>query len=283
MGSRHLDEIITLDPERDHQRIVYLDTAFEFPFDITRALELALFRTFAVPSIADLLDRTGEFYNRPQKRYDDTDLIVSTLLEDGYDSPTGKEALRRMNRMHGRFEIANDDFLYVLSTFIFEPIRWNARFGWRRMHENERLAMYYCWCEIATRMGIRDVPDSYDAFERWSRAYEEAHFRRTETTARVGAACRDLFLSWLPRPLRPLGAGAIYAMLDEPLRGAFGYPEPSRAMLATVTLAMRGRARAMQMLPKRRRARLRTQQAHRSYPNGFTYDDLGPPCAEDQR
>jgi len=36
-----------------------------------------------------------------------------------------------MNQLHGRFDIANEDFLYVLSTFIFEPIRWNTRFGWR--------------------------------------------------------------------------------------------------------------------------------------------------------
>jgi len=32
-----------------------------------------------------------------------------------------------------RFQISNEDFLYVLSTFVFESIRWNARFGWRRI------------------------------------------------------------------------------------------------------------------------------------------------------
>jgi hypothetical protein len=43
-----------------------------------------------------------------------------------------------MNALHGRFRIANEDFLYVLSTFVFEPIRWNQRFGWRRMTEFEQ-------------------------------------------------------------------------------------------------------------------------------------------------
>jgi len=42
-----------------------------------------------------------------------------------------QRAQRRMNQLHGRFTIANEDFLYVLSTFVFGPIRWNARFGWR--------------------------------------------------------------------------------------------------------------------------------------------------------
>src|SRR5437773_2363347 len=134
-----LDEIRRLDPIKDHQRIVFLSTRYDFPFDTTRALELALFRTYGVPSISELLDRTGEFQQRPDKRYDDTDIIVSELMEWGYDSERGKRALRRMNQLHGRFQIANQDFLYVLSTFVFEPIRWNQLFGWRPMCEQARL------------------------------------------------------------------------------------------------------------------------------------------------
>src|SRR5947199_1215684 len=108
----YLDQIRALDPVRDHQRIVFLSTCCEFPFDTTRSLEFALFRTFCVPSVSALLDRTGEFANRPQKRYDDTDLLVSELMEWGYDSERGRAALRRMNRIHGRFAIGNDDFRY---------------------------------------------------------------------------------------------------------------------------------------------------------------------------
>jgi hypothetical protein len=78
-------------------------------------LEIALFRTFAVPAISALLDRTGEFHQRPQRRYDDTDLLVSALLEEGYDGELGRKALRNMNRQHGRFDIANDEFLYASS------------------------------------------------------------------------------------------------------------------------------------------------------------------------
>jgi hypothetical protein len=50
-----------------------------------------------------------------------------------------------MNQQHGRFAIASEDFLYVLSTFIYEPIRWNERFGWRPMSDTERLAYFYFW------------------------------------------------------------------------------------------------------------------------------------------
>src|SRR5947209_11157985 len=132
-----LDQIRALDPEADHQRIVFLSTRYDFPFDTTRALELALFRTFCSPSVSAILDGTGEFQHRAQRRYDDTDIIVSELMERGYDSDRGRAALRRMNQIHARFAIANEDYLYVLSTFVFEPIRWNARFGWRTMCERE--------------------------------------------------------------------------------------------------------------------------------------------------
>src|SRR6266550_5796449 len=137
-----LHMIQRLDPERDHQRIVFLSSCHDFPFDTTRSLEFVLFRTFCVPSVSTLLDRTGEFRQRSQKRYDDTDIIVSELMEYGYDSERGKRALRRMNQMHGRFEIANEDFQYVLSTFMFEPIRWNVRYGWRPLLEVARLATF---------------------------------------------------------------------------------------------------------------------------------------------
>ncbi len=275
-----LAEIERLDPERDHKRIVYLDTCLEFPWDITRALEMALFRTFAVPSISRVLDQSGEFYKRAQKRYDDTDIIISYMLEDGYDSVTGADAIRKMNTMHGRFDISNDDFLYVLSTFVLEPIRWNARYGWRPMHIHEKRAIYHCWNAIGRRMAIRDIPESLEALEAWSVAYEREHFRFTETNRKVGCATRDLFLSWFPSIARPFGEQAMYAMMDEPLLDAFGFPHPSEALRRVVSGALAARARAMNVLPKRRTPRVRTRQPHRSYPSGFTIDDLGAPEAK---
>src|SRR5438128_3818420 len=170
-----LHMIQRLDPERDHQRIVFLSSCHDFPFDTTRSLEFALFRTFCVPSISALLDRTGEFRQRAQKRYDDTDIIVSELMEWGYTSERGRAALRRMNQLHNRFSIANEDLLYVLSTFIYEPIRWNARFGWRLMCTQERLAQFYFWREVGRRMNVKDLPDDYQEFERFNIDYERTH------------------------------------------------------------------------------------------------------------
>jgi hypothetical protein len=271
-----LDQIRALDPVRDHQRIVFLSTRFDFPFDTTRALEFALFRTFCVPSVSALLDRTGEFLHRAQKRYDDTDIIVSELMDWGYDSARGTAALRRMNQLHGRFQIANADFLYVLSTFIYEPIRWNARFGWRPMCEHEKLAMYHFWREVGRRMNIKDIPASYEAFEKFNIEYERDQYRYVPSNQRVGGATVEMFASWFPRLTRPLVRRAMYALMDEPLIDGFGFPRPSRPMRWLVQSGLRLRARLVAWLPTRKRPRLRTQLRQRTYPEGYRIEELGP-------
>jgi hypothetical protein len=274
-----LGEIRGLDPVKDHQRIVLLSTRYEFPFDTTRALELALFRTFCVPAIGALLDRTGEFRNRAQKRYDDTDILISELMEWGYDSERGERALLRINRLHGRFAISNDDFLYVLSTFIYEPIRWNQRFGWRLMCEQERLGIFYFWREVGRRMHIKQLPDDYESFERFNRAYEGDRFHYTDANRRVGRATLEMFVAWFPRWLGPVVRSAIYALLDDALIRSFGFPNPSPLMRRLVPAGLRLRARLAGCLPARRRPLLRTEMRSRTYPDGYTIEEIGPPDA----
>lgn len=271
-----LDEIDRLDPSRDHQRIVFLTTRVDFPFDTTRALELALFRTFCVPSISALLHTTGEFERRAQKRYDDTDIIVSELLDWGYESERGRAAIRRMNQIHGRFAIANDDFLYVLSTFIFEPIRFIERFGWRKLEEAEKLAMFYFWREVGRRMAMQAIPEDFAAFERFNTAYERARIQYDDANRAVGAAVREMFARWFPRPLRPLVRQAIYTLLDARTRTGFGFPEPNPLAAWLVLHAIRARATALAWSPRRRQPLVRTELRRPTYPGGYRLDQIGP-------
>ena len=248
---RLLDEIRTLDPERDAQRIVFIDACLEFPWDTQRSLELAFYRTYAVPSIAELLASTGEFTERAQKRYDDTQLLISAFCEHGYDGGLGRRAIKRMNRIHGRFEIANDDFLYVLSTMVFEPIRWNARFGWRPLIETERLATFYFWREVGTLMAIRDIPEDYDdvrALQRRVRARAlRLHRRRRTASARRRATCSS---AGSPACRKSVGRPLVHALLDEPLLDALGFPHPPRAAPPRAPRrASRARSRAVRLLP----------------------------------
>jgi hypothetical protein len=273
---RRAEYLAELDPELHCQEIGYLLGSYEFPWDTKRALELALLRTFGIAKGTPLLVATGELVRRTQKRYDDTALLLAEVLENGFDHPRGRAALRRINQLHHRHPIPNDESLYTLSTFIFEPIRWNARFGWRPLSENERLACYHLWCRIGRRMGIRHIPETYAAFEQFNIDYEAAHFRYSDDNHRLAVATRNLMLGWyLPRPLWPIAAPVIHALPDEPMLAAVGLRPAPPWLRGLVTLGMRLRARVLHLMPPRRRPWLITRRPNRSYPNGYRIDRLG--------
>lgn len=142
---------------RDAQYIVRQVTGKEMPFLFQKALEFALFRTYAIPTISKILLRTGNFVHadKSSRRYVDTSmLIVSFLfyplplhdLEDNdneprphettifdQDDPRSSIALARVNWLHRRANtihkpagagISNDDLLYTLSVFVTQPDAW---------------------------------------------------------------------------------------------------------------------------------------------------------------
>ncbi|MGR9086814.1 MAG: oxygenase MpaB family protein [Gammaproteobacteria bacterium] len=276
MTRKITQRLAALDPEQDYEEIAYLLQCYEFPWDYERALELALFRTYAVPSISALLYRTGEFIKRPRKRYDDTELILYEITEHGFDSDRGRAALRRMNQMHGRFPIANEDFLYVLSTFVFEPIRWIDRFGWRRLGSNEKQGLFRFYLELGRRMNIRDIPVEIDRFERFNREFERTRFRYAESNFRIGAATRDLLLGfYLPKCLWPIGKLFVNAMLDDPLCECFGFYKPPAFFRLAAARLLKLRGRLLRYLPERRHPRLGTQIKRPTYPAGYRIGELG--------
>lgn len=269
-------QIAELDAQHDCEKITYLLQAYEFPWDFERSLEFALFRTYAVPSISTLLCQTGEFLNRPRKRYDDTQLILYEILEQGMDSERGRAALTRMNQMHNRFNISNDDFLYVLSAFVFEPARWIERFGWRPLTEHEKQATFYYYQKLGSYMGIKDIPADRATFEAFNVQYEREYYHYNDNNYRVGVATRDLLLGfYLPKFLIPIGRPVVYAMLDDHLRAAFGFPKASAPLRILVHSTLRLRAKLLRYLPKRKKPYQGTAINRPTHPEGYQIEELG--------
>jgi hypothetical protein len=283
IGMRHrhdvLHRIAALDPARDHHEIYQLSAGHDFPWDYNRALEFALFRTYCVPGISAVLASSGEFEKRPQKRYDDTALLMAELAAHGYDSPRGREALKVVNRAHGRHPITNTDMLYVLSTFIYDPIAWLSRWGWRPLHPHEKLAAFHYYREVGKRMGIRSIPPSYEDFEAFKISYERDHFLYSDTNRRIGDYTVGLFASWFPRFLRPAVKLGVRSLLDPPMLHAFGFSPAPRWVTALASGGLKLRAAVVAQLPPRRHsalARPRRNRTYPGYPAGYRPSDLGP-------
>ncbi|MGA5323996.1 oxygenase MpaB family protein [Streptomyces seoulensis] len=273
---KRLDQIRRMDPVADASEIYRLSVAFEFPWDYTRALELALYRTYAVPSIGRLLAETAELTERSQRRYDDTALLLDAVVEHGFAAQEGRTAIRRINQMHRSYDISDDDMRYVLSTFVVMPRRWIDTYGWRRLSRHEIVATTEYYRTLGRHMGIPGIPETFEEFEALLDAYERDHFAWDQHSRQVSDATLDLMVSWYPRPLAPLLRTVTLSLLNEPLLRAFRYEAPSATAASLVRRAVRFRGRLVRLLPPRRTPHFARQNWEiKSYPNGYRTSDLG--------
>ncbi|MFD7081577.1 oxygenase MpaB family protein [Streptomyces sp. NPDC059918] len=271
-----LREILRLDPDKDFLAIYRLTATYEFPWDMTRALELALLRTYAVPGIGRLLAETAEFTDRPQKRYDDTSLLLDAVVEHGFESDTARTAIRRVNQMHRAYDITNEDMRYVLCTFVVIPARWLDAYGWRPLTRHERRAAANYYAELGRQLGIKDIPGSYEEFEETLNAHEEAHFGWDEGGRKVADSTLSLMASWYPAPLAPATRALALSLLDEPLLAAFRYESPRPQVKRLFRGALKLRGRAVRLLPPRKAPHYARQNPEiRGYPHGYDVGELG--------
>jgi len=126
------------------------------------------------------------------------------LVDHGFADPQGQKVVQRLRRIHGRYQIANADYLYVLSALMVVPTRWLQRYGWRKVCCHEQAAAYWFYRELGQQLGIQHIPPSYQAVEQWFVAFEGEHLRLTPAGRRLVQASRVLLVGRFPRPLAPL-------------------------------------------------------------------------------
>jgi hypothetical protein len=284
----NLRNIERLDPAVDTDAIINLVAYHEFPWEYVQGTSIAFMRDYGVPSISDLLDRTGRFEHDGQKRYDDTVLIAQEAVVDGIDSPRAHAAARHLNRIHGHYGIPDDEFRLrsvaalprgfadVLATTLVGPKRFIDAYGYRALHPHEVEAMTRWTTRLGELMGIKDLPATYADYERMLVDYEAEHFAPDPANTRVAEASIRIVTSWYPRQLRPLVRRVTIAMLDEPLREALGLPPQPVWLVRLVDTMVRLRGRVMRLRPPRPADRPYRHDASRTYPRGYTLADLGP-------
>ncbi|MFI9051463.1 oxygenase MpaB family protein [Streptomyces sp. NPDC053427] len=274
-----LREIRRMDPERDYEQIFRWITQYEFPWDYAQGVSIAFLRDYGVPRISRLLDRTQEFERAGQKRYDDTVLLGYEMAAEGFDSERGRAAARHLNRIHGKYKIANEDYRFVLATTVVGPKRWIDRFGWRPLCANERQALALVGHKMAEMMGIEGAPRTMAGYEKLLDDYEAEMFAYDPANHRVANATFRIMSARYPAALRPTLARFSLALLDEPLLRALGFPQQPAWTRALAVRFLRARAAFVRLTPARPASRPGLAPP-RSYPFGYTLDDLGPAWAQ---
>ncbi|MEY9911035.1 uncharacterized protein (DUF2236 family) [Catenulispora sp. MAP12-49] len=270
-----LKHIRTLDPVADHEEIYRTVAQYEFGWETMLGLNLAFYSTFGIPAIAELLHSTGEMTERTRKRADDTGLLMYELITNGLEAERGRAAVKRLNQIHRRFTIADDDYRYVLATFVVVPTRWIARTGWRPLCCHERTATVEFYRRLGELMHVTDIPSDYAAFEKVLDTYEAEHFAHTAAAEALMTATRGLFAGRLPDRLKGLAGPVADTLLPPTLRTAVGAPTPALPVRMLVGGLLRARATAEAWKAPRTEPYLKLGTAP-SYPDGYRVEELGP-------
>ncbi|KAF8524797.1 hypothetical protein BU17DRAFT_84290 [Hysterangium stoloniferum] len=241
------------------QRILRVSLQYDIPWITTMAVRFALFKTYGIPTIAGVLNKTEQLTKRETsgKRYMDTSLLINSWVfcpiygpgsgaacpaNSADIDPRNALAVARTNWLHGRYpSISNDDLLYTLSLFILEPARWSQEYDWRGFSELERQALVVFWVEIGCRLGIKGIPSTYEDILAWSEDYERDNMVPSKPNKVLAARTVELLLYRVPEVLKPLGRIVVSCLMGDRLRNAVCVPPPPPLLQKFVKGALRAR------------------------------------------
>lgn len=233
-----------LDPELDDERIVDLTTNWLYatPLLYTLTYVLVFLRQASIPGIAEILDRDGRgpTVRDPHRRNAETLGYFGVWFRHGYRSARGQRAIERVNAVHSRFPISQEQYHYVLATQMFEPARLLTLVGARPLTTTENQARFVFWRNLGQRLGITDLPATSEELYAWMLDYERNNRSYTAAAGRIAEALRG---EWIrrqsPLALRPLGGTALDALVDPDLGTALGIDPPNLAARSFVHTTIR--------------------------------------------
>ncbi|KAG7098227.1 hypothetical protein E1B28_000194 [Marasmius oreades] len=229
-------DLDTITPQ-NVQQIVHDSSFYDAPMTMLLGTQAALFKVFVVPTIASLLLKTGELTDgvRLNKRIADASTLITTFISnpspprsstDDHSDPRAAIAIARVNYLHGKYSIRNEDLLYNLALFIMEPVRYTARFNWRPHTSLEKKAIFILWTDIGRRMGIEENITPSES------AYQLSHITIERLLVEVPS-----FLG-----LKYLAYNVFLTLLDDRTRNAMRLPAPNRTISLTTCALFRIRA-----------------------------------------
>ncbi|KAK6529679.1 hypothetical protein TWF281_008842 [Arthrobotrys megalospora] len=212
------------------EQAIRLMGSWDFPRVTRLALQFALFRTYGIPTISNLLWKTRQLSQRStaHRRYVDTSVLVVELMSFPLESPRAKLAIERINYLHNRHKdsISNDDLLYTLALFMCQPPVFINKYEWRKLHPIELMGIHRFWSQVGIMMGITGIPDSFEGTYEWANAYEQKYMQPSETNRNVAAATVDILLYFVPRFMQSAAVPVVHAVCDPRLRASFYWPDP---------------------------------------------------------
>ncbi|KAJ7248666.1 hypothetical protein C8J57DRAFT_1672386, partial [Mycena rebaudengoi] len=160
--------------------------------------------------------------------------------------------------LHAKYKISNEDYLYTLALFAFEPATWAEKYGWRPHSPLERYAWFVYWEEIGRRMNIKDIPPTSEEFQAWAKAYEAEHMIPAESNRDVAKYTTGELLFMVPTVMRPFAERIIVSLLEDGPDcndfSSYRQPKPPAycTYLIRATLGLMAYTQRFLLLPRRK-------------------------------
>ncbi|KAM0255728.1 hypothetical protein ACHAQJ_005482 [Trichoderma viride] len=227
----------------DAQKILHTVSVYEFPFLYDLSLKYAIFKSYAIDNIGNLLYRVSDL-SRPteaSKRYDDTSVLLTSFVTFAPGSETLASSIARTNFMHNPYlqsgKIMNEDMLYVLFDNMYEPVRFMRLYEWRELLDMEIAAFTTVWkylgdmmeIDFKTELGKDEWKDGIEFFDDmviWAKELQMKHLDPSPSISKLGTILRDLLLSAYPEFMRRPLNKIFMVLVGERLRNVFGFDEP---------------------------------------------------------
>ncbi|KAJ2929427.1 hypothetical protein H1R20_g7656, partial [Candolleomyces eurysporus] len=241
------------------QEILLVSSFYDCPMLLHKAVAFALFKTYAIVSVTGIVSavsvlpcgllRSVHFeatsvyqgIKLVRENAKETEILIATFVGcpiNGFhdttappdptkpaEDPRAAIALARMNFIHSKYRISNDDYLYTLSLFILEPARWADLYSWRRLSQMEQEAFFLFYADVGRKMGITDIPGTLEELKAWSEAYEEVYMVPDETNNLVAGYTVAELLYAVPNKfgMKSFAERVVIALLEERVRIAMLY------------------------------------------------------------
>ncbi|KAF1940220.1 hypothetical protein EJ02DRAFT_456273 [Clathrospora elynae] len=218
---------------KDAQAIIGKMGLFEFPWIFLAGKDFAFLRAFAIPGISKVSVAAREMVDRVGKRYADTTVLVGEFLINDIDSERACVAINRMNWIHSRYgsKIKMDQMVYTLCLLTCEALQWIDKYDWRQTTALEKHASWVFWNEVGRRMGLEDVPHSFEACAVFIEDFETRTMAPSKDNAVIAKGVFSLYASTVPAFLTPVVHAVLIAFMDTRLSGAFKLSTPSTSFV----------------------------------------------------
>ncbi|KAF9920902.1 hypothetical protein FBU30_009137 [Linnemannia zychae] len=249
-----------MDPKNpnDTDIIIKHVVGYDYPFEMFLALNFCFYRTFCSPTIAGVYRNTGAIANTPDKRACDTDLLMHIWMDYGLDSEKGTASYKHLNKIHGLHasKTRNVDFVFVLCCLVVDAIQFNNDYGWKKIHEKEKQALWEFYHRVGERMELKDIPNTLEECYAFVDNYTENEraSRVSKDGVMLTKAITDLICEWYylaPPFICRMAASVILYQMGPTFHKKLGLEKPSFFSFALINSALWTRKQVLRLLPPR--------------------------------